>query len=104
MIVGLFLATNYDKKPMLGAVENAVNSLFHSPADAFFTGRVMDLLYDGVSIDCSPSDDRFAGAACMQLADQEAIKKIDEHHLKFSMFGGVITMKFAFIMNFAFNF
>lgn len=97
VIAGVLLATNYDKQPLLGAIEGAVNKLFHNPTDAFYTGRVMDLFFDGVSIDCTPSDDKFSSAACMTLEEQNVVQKIDENHLKFSVFGGVNAMQFAFI-------
>lgn len=73
---------------MLPMIEDAFKNLFHNPTDAFYTGRVMDLLFDGVSIDCS-SDDKISVSACLQLEDQSAVRKIDDQHFIFSMFGGV---------------
>lgn len=46
--MGMILAANVDKKPMVPMLGGAIKALFHDPADAFYTGRVMDLLYDGV--------------------------------------------------------
>lgn len=57
VLMGMLLATNYEKKPFLPKVEVAVKNLFNEPADAFYTGKVMDLLFDGVSIDCSSKED-----------------------------------------------
>lgn len=84
--MGMLLATNVDKAPMLPLVEEAIKHLFHDPADAFFTGRVMDLLFDGVPIDCS-SDNPMTTAVCVSL--EEKFPRIDDHHLAFSIFGGV---------------
>lgn len=84
--MGLFLATNVDKAPLLPMVEGATKNLFHDPADAFFTGRVMDLLFDGVSVDCS-SDDPTTVGICVSL--EEKMPEIDDHHLAFSLFGAV---------------
>lgn len=96
MIAGALLATNYDKQPLLGVIEGAFNNLFHHPKDAFYTGRVLDLLFDGVSIDCSTrDDDKFSGAVCMQLEDRSAVQKIDDSNLIFSLFGGVRFIRIA---------
>lgn len=82
------MAVNVDKQAMLPAVETVVNNLFNNPADAFYTGTVMDLLFNGVSLDCS-SDDKPTVGMCMNLEEAAAIKKIDDTHLSFSLFGGV---------------
>lgn len=84
------LAVNVDKKPMLPVIVSAVNHLFHNPADAFWTGRVMDLLYDGIPIDCS-SDDFNAAAVCsiFESGDVSAIRRVDDTTYKFSFFAGV---------------
>lgn len=86
--MGMLLATNVDKQPMLPVIDGVIKNLFHDPADAFFTGRVMDILYDGVSVDCS-ADDKMTVAVCMNMRDQAAFRKIDDNHLSFSLFGGV---------------
>lgn len=41
----MYLSTNVDKKPLLNTVDQAVKNLYHNPADAFFTGRAMDLMF-----------------------------------------------------------
>lgn len=84
------LAVNVDKQAMLPAIAAALTVIFHEPADPFWTGRVMDLLYDGIPIDCS-SDDFSAKAICSQFEnpDMKAVKKVDDTTYKFSFFGGV---------------
>lgn len=84
--MGMFLSTNVEKAPMLPMVDGVIKNLFHDPADAFYTGRVMDLLFDGVSVDCS-SDDGTTKAVCLTL--EEKLIKIDDQHLAFSLFGSV---------------
>lgn len=84
----MFLAINVDKQPMLPMVEGALNNLFHNPADAFFSGRIMDLLYDGVEVDCS-ADDNTVKAICMNFDAEKAFRKIDDTHYAFSLFAGV---------------
>lgn len=84
----MFLAINVDKQPMLPMVEGAMNNLFHNPTDAFFSGRIMDLLYDGVEVDCS-ADDNTVKAVCMNFEGEKAFRKIDDKHYAFSLFAGV---------------
>lgn len=86
--MGMLLATNIDKKPLLPAIEGAIKNMFHDPADAFYTGRVWDLLYDGVEIDCS-SDDQTVTAICLSMESMKPIRKIDDKHFAFSLFAGV---------------
>lgn len=102
VIAGIFLTANIDKQPLLPMLEGALNNLFHKPSDAFYTGRVMDLLFDGVEIDCSArNDDTFTAAICMQLAD-EGLKKIDDDHYSFSTFGTVkMNRKIFLFANYA---
>lgn len=97
--MGMFLATNVDKQAMLPAIEVAVKNLFHDPADAFFTGRVMDLLFDGDGVDCS-TDDQVSTAICVSFETNRALWKTEEKHFKFSLFGGVsTTFKLLFPLN-----
>lgn len=86
--MGMLLATNYDKKPFLPKIDIAIKNLFNNPADGFYTGKAMDILFDGVSIDCSASEETTM-AVCVQLEDMPAIRRIDKTHLAFSILGGV---------------
>lgn len=86
--MGMLLAANIDKKPMVPMLGGAIKAMFHDPADAFFTGRLMDLLYDGVPVDCS-SKEVAAIAVCTTLESEPAIRKIDDEHFAFSLFAGV---------------
>lgn len=88
VIMGMLLAVNVDKQPMLPTVDSVIKKIFHDPADAFYTGRAMDLMYDGVGIDCS-SDDALVTAVCMQFEDEKAFRKDENGQLSFSLFAGV---------------
>lgn len=90
VIAGMLLALNVDKKPMLPGIFAAINEMFHNPPDPFFTGRVMDIMYDGVPIDCT-SEDMSVTAICTSFSTgaQQAIRRIDDKHYAFSLFGGV---------------
>lgn len=88
VIMGMYCAVNVDKQPMLPMVEGAINKLFHDPADAFYTGRVMNLLFDGVELDCS-ADDTTVKALCLNFQGEKAFRKIDDGHFAFAVFSGV---------------
>lgn len=90
VIATLILTTNVDKKPMLPIVVKAVDSLFHNPTDAFWTGRVMDALFDGIPIDCSGEEFQ-AKAVCsvFQSGEVKAVRVLNDTHYMFSLFGGV---------------
>lgn len=88
VVMGMLLAANVDKKPFIPKLDGAIKNLFNNPADAFYTGRVMDVLFDGVSIDCTSQEDTTL-AICTQLDDMPSIRRIDENHLAFSILGGV---------------
>ncbi len=94
---GLSLAVNVDKKPMLPLISRAINEIFHQPKTPFWTGRVMDYLFDGIEIDCT-SEEFDAKAICSVFASGEAkaIQPVRENIYKFSVFGAV---SFQWILN-----
>lgn len=90
VIATLFLTTNVDKKPMLPIIVKAVDSLFHNPTDVFWTGRVLDVLFDGIPVDCSGEEFQ-AKAVCsvFQSGEVKAARVFNDTHYMFSLFGGV---------------
>lgn len=52
LIAGLLLTINIDKKPMLPLISKSVDQVFHEPVDIFWQGKVMDILFDGIPVDC----------------------------------------------------
>lgn len=86
--MGLLLATNIDKQPMLPLIDNAIGNLFDNPKDAFYTGRAMDMLFNGVPLDCHSRDDHITAAMCYNFRNEKSFKKVDSHHFTFSLFGG----------------
>lgn len=90
LVMGMPLAINVDKKPMLSMAAEAIQAIFKNPATPFWTGRVMDLLFDGFDIDCS-STDFAAQGTCAVLAsgDVQGVRVINETSLKLSLMGGV---------------
>lgn len=96
--MGMLLAINVDKKPMLPSIYAAIKEIFHNPSDPFYTGRVMDILFDGVPIDCSSQIEVTTKAVCSQFSTgaQAAIRQIDDKHYAFSLFGGVSSKRSLF--------
>lgn len=70
VIAPMLMAINVDKKPMLSLLKSAVDVMFNNPQHMFYTGRVMDILYDGIPIDCS-SEEFSAQAVCSAFASGE---------------------------------
>lgn len=94
VIAATFLSLNVDKKGLLGLVSGGINAMFDNPSDPFFTGRMMDIAFDGIPINCA-TDHMIAKRMCATFADgsRQAIRKIDDQHFAFSLFGGVRTSK-----------
>lgn len=69
----------------------AIKELFHNPTDAFWTGRAMALLFDGIEIDCNTTVP-LAKLACNEIIKSKnpSIQSINSKKLKFSLLGGVI--------------
>lgn len=91
---GMALALNVDKKPMLPLAAKAIDGIFHNPTHPFWTGRVMDYLFDGVEIDCT-SEEFEVKATCsvFETGEVKAIQPLRENFYKFSVFGAVSKCK-----------
>lgn len=90
LILGMALSVNVDRRELLPFIEAAINGILGNPTDAFWTGRVMDLLFDGIPLDCRSETFQVA-AACGEFStgDYKAIQPVNESFYKFSLFGGV---------------
>ncbi|KAJ6632868.1 Sensory neuron membrane protein 1 [Pseudolycoriella hygida] len=63
LLTSLGLAINRDREPMLPLIAAAIQEIYHKPTTAFWTGKVMDLLFNGIEVDCT-SDDFNSKATC----------------------------------------
>ncbi|XP_031619154.1 sensory neuron membrane protein 1-like [Contarinia nasturtii] len=88
LILAMILAINVDKEELLPFIMTAVNGMLRKPTDIFFTGRLWDLLYDGIEIDCS-SDAFEITAVCSEFdsGDYKEIRRINDTTFKFAFFG-----------------
>lgn len=84
----MLMAVNYDKQAMLPEIETVIKNMFHDPSDVFYTGKVMDILFDGVPIDCE-TEHGVTAAICLSFDDNPNMRKIDDFHYAFSLFGSV---------------
>lgn len=86
VIATMLLTLNVDKKPMLPMIKSAIDILFNNPQHVFYTGRVMDILFDGIPIDCS-SDEFQAKAVCsvFESGEIKAVRPISSTHFAFSL-------------------
>lgn len=66
---------------------DALTQIFN-PTSPFLTARIMDILFDGLAIDCS-GDSFLVKSVCVQMKEQSAIRSINATHLAFSLFSGV---------------
>lgn len=87
----MLLTLNVDKKPMIPTVYEAIKILFKSPENMFWTGRVMDVLFDGIPIDCSDKESFESQAVCsvFETGEIKAIRPVNDTHFAFSLFAAV---------------
>lgn len=92
---------NVDRAPMLPLISKAVTLIFHEPKNIFWTGKVMDLLFNGIPIDCTSSDfNSKATCSVFEGGDIKAIQPAEEPDMfKFSLFGAVRQMQNFTILN-----
>lgn len=65
----------------------AMTQIFE-PKTPFLTARVMDILFDGVGIDCS-SEQFEAASFCSAMKNEKAINTVNDTYLTFSVLGAV---------------
>lgn len=97
LLLSLILSVNAERPELLDFVQTAANGLLNNPQDIFFTGRLWDLLYDGIILDCS-SEDMEVNAVCSEFDSGEyaEIKRVNETAFSFSMFGNVNSLFISF--------
>lgn len=77
------------KPGMLTLVSKAINSIYKTPDSIFVTAKAMDILFDGVVINCGVKD--FAGkAVCTQLKESPDLRHVTDDDLAFSFMAPVI--------------
>lgn len=90
LLLGIALSINRDRPELLEFIKVAIAGLLRNPKDIFFTGRLWDILFDGVILDCS-LEDYEVSAVCSEFSGggYKEISYINETAFTFSLFGNV---------------
>lgn len=90
------LAVHFQYRQFLNVAKTAIKEIFHEPTDVFLTLRAMDLLIDGIEIDCD-TNVPMAKLACNEIrrAKNPAIQPFEGKKLRFSVLGGVKSHKIS---------
>lgn len=104
LVLGMALGINVGRPELLPFIGNALDGLFGNLSDPFWTGRVMDLLFDGIPLNCT-SDAFEVAAACAEFStgQYKTIQPLNATFYKFSLFGGVIVANNCWKVNFKLN-
>ncbi|XP_039438033.1 sensory neuron membrane protein 1-like [Culex pipiens pallens] len=86
LVLGVFLSVQRDREEMMPLISSGMKIIFDPLDSAFMTVRVMDLLFDGIPVDCG-SEEFAAKAVCSGMESEGAVAPLNETHVKFSMFG-----------------
>lgn len=78
----------------------AINELFDEPKDVFWTGKAIDLLFNGIEIDCNVTNP-LTKIACREIRKRKDsyFKRLDNNKYLFSMFGGVRLHSFCSVFS-----
>lgn len=89
-LLSTILLIHIDRPDLIDFIQRALNKIMDNPQDIFFTGRLWDLLYDGIFLDCTANDFEVT-ATCSEFDGGVAaeIRRFNETAFKFSMFGNV---------------
>lgn len=81
--------TEITKPGALSLVAKALGALFNNPETPFITTKARNILFDGITINCT-SNDFAPKAVCSQIkANPKGLVKQDENIYLFSLFGAV---------------
>lgn len=87
---------------MLNMIGKALNGIFDNPPDVFMRVRALDILFEGMSINCARTE--FAPKAVCTALKKDAPSGLvigENNQFKFSIFGGVIFIYLFFITSLA---
>jgi hypothetical protein len=88
ILMGAVIAAQRDRAPLLPIIVNAFQQIFEPEGTPFLTTKVMDLLFNGVGIDCD-REEMEASIVCGQLGSEKGIMKVNDTYFAVSMFGDV---------------
>ncbi|XP_070502419.1 sensory neuron membrane protein 1-like [Chironomus tepperi] len=87
LLMGGLISTQRDKPALLDIVFEGSKQLFKPEGTPFVTAKAMDLLFNGVEVDCD-IEETAAGIICSMLGTNKGIQQINETYFAFSLLGG----------------
>ena len=73
--------------------DKAVNSIFKSPPSIFFKIKAMDMMFNGLPIDCTVTDTAGSGVCSLIRENADALQSDGPDLYRFSLFGAVSNFK-----------
>lgn len=90
VLIGIGMTTHLEMPQFMHVAVAAINELFNNPVDVFWTGRVMDLLFNGIEINCNTTDP-LTKVACREIRKRKisSFQPIENKRFRFSALGAV---------------
>ncbi|XP_063708646.1 sensory neuron membrane protein 1-like [Culicoides brevitarsis] len=85
LLMGALIVTKRESDTLLPMVIEGLDAILHNPTTPFLTASVMDILFNGVPLDCT-GEVFSAEAICAKLVNDGGLPKINETHVAFSLF------------------
>lgn len=103
LLLGMAMSIKRERPELLEFINNAINGLLHDPKNIFFSGRLFDLLFSGIYLDCSSEHFEVSGV-CSELGsdDHAEVTVLNETTYSFALFSHVsaitLQIKIIFIL------
>lgn len=90
LTTGVAMQIYQERQELLPFINKVINGILSNPEDIFFKGRPFDILFDGITIDCSSNSFEVA-AACEEFGAgyYKEFSRFNETSFKFSLLGNV---------------
>lgn len=90
ILLSLAMAIKIGRPELSAFINVAINGLLHNPQDIFFTGRPIDIFFEGIILDCSSNQYEVSGACTeFESGEYKEIKPVNETAYSFSLIGNV---------------
>lgn len=97
------MLVHFELQQFMHVAVAAINELFDEPKDVFWTGKAIDLLFNGIEIDCNVTNP-LTKIACREIKKRKypSFKHLDNNKFLFSMVGCVSKLFSVFVNFFTF--
>ncbi|KAJ8687777.1 hypothetical protein QAD02_023571 [Eretmocerus hayati] len=86
-ILATVMSTLREKPHLMPLVNTAINSIFRNPESLFMKVKAMDMIFDGIPIDCTVTDLTGSIACTMIKKEADSLMKDGDNRYKFSLLG-----------------